>query len=76
MHKMKGLEFQAVAVTGVEEGTVPAPAALTPADEDPVAHAQDLQRERCLLFVALTRARDVLYLSHSGAPSTLLPVTT
>ena len=61
MHGMKGLEFQAVAVIGVTEGTVPAPAAVTPAAGDPVAHAQDLQRERCLLFVACTRARDHLY---------------
>jgi superfamily I DNA/RNA helicase len=69
MHGMKGLEFQAVAVIGVGEGIVPAPPALTDAAEDPVAHAQDLQRERCLLFVALTRARDHLYISYSGSPS-------
>jgi AAA domain/UvrD-like helicase C-terminal domain len=72
MHGMKGLEFQAVAVIGVSDGVVPAPSALTDAAEDPVAHAQDLQRERCLLFVALTRARDHLYISYSGAPSTFL----
>ncbi|HEX3523427.1 MAG TPA: UvrD-helicase domain-containing protein [Stellaceae bacterium] len=72
MHGMKGLEFQAVAVIGVSDGIVPAPSALTDAAEDPVAHAQDLQRERCLLFVALTRARDHLYISYSGAPSTFL----
>jgi superfamily I DNA/RNA helicase len=72
MHGMKGLEFQAVAVIGVADGLVPAPSALTDAAEDPVAHAQDLQRERCLLFVALTRARDHLYISYSGAPSTFL----
>jgi superfamily I DNA/RNA helicase len=72
MHSMKGLEFQAVAVIGVSDGVVPAPSALTDAAEDPVAHAQDLQRERCLLFVALTRARDHLYISYSGAPSTFL----
>jgi superfamily I DNA/RNA helicase len=60
MHGMKGLEFQAVAVIGVADGTVPAPSALTDAADDPVAYAQDLQRERCLLFVALTRARDHL----------------
>jgi superfamily I DNA/RNA helicase len=53
----------------VGEGIVPAPPALTDAAEDPVAHAQDLQRERCLLFVALTRARDHLYISYSGSPS-------
>jgi len=72
MHSMKGLEFQAVAVIGVADGTVPAPSALTDAAEDPIAHAQDVQRERCLLFVALTRARDHLYISYSGSPSTFL----
>lgn len=75
MHRMKGLEFQCLAVVGLEAGVLPAPYALTSAAEDPHAHRQDLQRERCLLFVALTRARDVLYLSHSGTPSSLLPVT-
>lgn len=74
MHRMKGLEFQCLAVVGLEAGVLPAPNALTSATEDPHAHRQDLQRERCLLFVALTRARDVLYLSHSGMPSPLLPV--
>ena len=72
MHGMKGLEFQAVAVIGVAEGTVPAPSALTDVADDPVAYAQDLQRERCLLFVALTRARDHLYISYSGSPSAFL----
>ncbi|HET9082016.1 MAG TPA: UvrD-helicase domain-containing protein, partial [Trebonia sp.] len=73
MHAMKGLEFQAVAVTGVEQGVVPEPATITPESEDPVAHAQDLQRERCLLFVACTRARDHLYVSGTGERSTFLP---
>ncbi|MER7169193.1 UvrD-helicase domain-containing protein [Micromonospora sp. NPDC000207] len=73
MHSMKGLEFQCLAVVGLDAGVLPAPYALTSAAEDPHAHLQDMQRERCLLFVALTRARDVLYLSHSGAPSPLLP---
>lgn len=74
MHRMKGLEFQCIAVVGLEAGVLPAPNALTSAAEDPHAHQQDLQRERCLLFVALTRARDVLYLSYGGTPSQLLPV--
>jgi superfamily I DNA/RNA helicase len=73
MHGMKGLEFQAVAVIGVEQGTVPAPAALTPASEDPLAHDHDLQRERCVLFVACTRARDHLYVSYVDRPSPFLP---
>ena len=73
MHAIKGLEFQAVAVIGVEQGLVPDPAAVTPEGEDPVAHAQDLQRERCVLFVACTRARDHLYVSGTGEPSIFLP---
>ena len=73
MHAMKGLEFRAVAVIGVEEGMVPDPAAITADDEDPLAHAQDLQRERCVLFVACTRARDHLYVSGTGELSAFLP---
>ena len=72
MHGMKGLEFQAVAVIGAEQGMVPAPAAVTSASEDPLTNAQDLQRERCLLFVACTRARDHLYVSYAGEPSPYL----
>ena len=72
MHGMKGLEFQAVAVIGAEDGTVPAPAAVTSADADPLAHEQDLQRERCVLFVACTRARDHLHVSYTGQPSPFL----
>ncbi len=73
MHAMKGLEFQAVAVIGVEQGLVPEPAAITPESEDAVTHAQDLQRERCVLFAACTRARDHLFVSGTGALSTFLP---
>jgi superfamily I DNA/RNA helicase len=69
MHAMKGLEFQAVAVIGVEQGLVPEPAAVTPPTDDAATHALDLQRERCVLFVACTRARDHLYVSGTGQPS-------
>lgn len=73
MHAMKGLEFRCIAVTGVDEELVPLPYAVTPAEDDRAAHEEDLQRERCLLFVACTRARDRLYVTHSGAPSPFLP---
>lgn len=73
MHRMKGLEFQCLAVVGLDAGLLPAPNAVTSAADDPHANKHDLQRERCVLFVALTRARDVLHLSHTGLPSTLLP---
>jgi AAA domain/UvrD-like helicase C-terminal domain len=68
MHRLKGLEFRAVAVIGVEDGIVPHPRAIT----DPAAQAEEIQRERCLLFVACTRARDALYVSYAGTASGFL----
>ncbi|MEV7013857.1 UvrD-helicase domain-containing protein [Streptosporangium sp. NPDC051022] len=73
LHGMKGLEFRRVAVIGVADGIVPAPDSLTPAGEDPTARAHDLQRERGLLYVACTRAKELLYVSHSGRASPFLP---
>ncbi|MBX6385898.1 MAG: UvrD-helicase domain-containing protein [Microbispora sp.] len=73
LHGMKGLEFRRVAVIGVADGIVPAPDALTPAEEDPTARAHDLQRERGLLYVACTRASELLYVSYSGRASPFIP---
>lgn len=73
MHAMKGLEFRAVAVVGLTRDAMPSPQAITPVEEDPFTHHLDLQQERCLLFVACTRARETLRLSWHGAPSSLLP---
>lgn len=73
MHSMKGLEFRCLAAVGVDDGVVPAADAVTAPHVDPVSHQQDVLRERCLLFVACTRARDSLYISHVGAPSAFLP---
>ncbi|WP_261555894.1 UvrD-helicase domain-containing protein [Frankia tisae] len=72
MHRMKGLEFRCLTVLGVGERQVPAPSAVTPVGEDEIAHAQDVQRERCLLFVACTRAREELYVSWHGTQSPFL----
>ncbi|NRQ35820.1 AAA family ATPase [Nonomuraea sp. NN258] len=66
---LKGLEFERVALIGVAEGVVPEP---PPAD--PGARARALQRERSILFVACTRARSVLYISHYGRGSPFLPL--
>ncbi|GAA2209958.1 hypothetical protein GCM10009850_054170 [Nonomuraea monospora] len=67
--QLKGLEFERVALIGVAEGVVPEP----PPDE-PYARARALQRERSILFVACTRARSLLYISHSGRGSPFLPL--
>ncbi|MGW2199988.1 UvrD-helicase domain-containing protein, partial [Streptosporangium sp. NPDC001682] len=72
MHRMKGLEFRCVAIIGLSEHQVPSSSAVTSVQEDPLTHAQDLQRERCLVFVACTRAREQLHLSWHGTASPFL----
>ncbi|GAA1946107.1 UvrD-helicase domain-containing protein [Kitasatospora viridis] len=72
MHAMKGLEFRAVAVLGATASAVPFAREITPATVDRLQHETDLLRERCLLFVACTRAREALAVSWSGAPSEFL----
>ncbi len=54
-HASKGLEFKAVFCVGMEEGTFPHHRALLDTSQ--------LHEERRLAFVALTRARDLLYLT-------------
>ena len=76
MHRMKGLEFRCVAVAGVGAKMVPEPNAVTPATVDQHAHDQDIEREKCLLFVACTRAREELLVTwHGEASNFLAPVT-
>jgi superfamily I DNA/RNA helicase len=73
MHAMKGLEFRCVAIIGVTESALPFQAAVTPAEVDRVQHEIDMLSERCLMFVAATRAREDLYVSWNGTPSPFLP---
>jgi superfamily I DNA/RNA helicase len=58
MHRAKGLEFRHVLVAGVGDERFPRPA--DEPDEDPVAAAWHDARQRSLLFVAATRARETL----------------
>jgi superfamily I DNA/RNA helicase len=73
MHAMKGLEFRCVAVLGATASAVPFAREVTPASVDALQHESDLLRERCLLFVACTRAREALAVSWSGEPSPFVP---
>ena len=72
IHRMKGLEFRCVAVIGASSKSIPAVNAVRSLEEDEATHRNDLQRERCLLFVACTRAREQLYVSWHGDPSPFL----
>ncbi len=70
MHRSKGTEFGKVILFGVREGSIPA--ALRDLDYDESAKADGYLRERSLLYVAATRARDLLLVTWSGAPSPLV----
>lgn len=72
MHRVKGLEFRCMCVAGVSAKLVPAANAVTPIEDDKQTHQQDLERERCLLFVACTRAREELLVTWHGEPSPFL----
>ncbi|MGJ7908228.1 UvrD-helicase domain-containing protein [Actinopolyspora sp. H202] len=70
MHRAKGLEFRAVAVVGLSEKDFP-PSFIREVAEDelPAAWA----RERNLLYVSGSRAREELYVSWHGKRSELVP---
>lgn len=70
MHRLKGLEFHCVLLANVSDGVVPLAAAI--ASDDPTSRASALQQERCLLYVACTRARDELAVCGFGKASPLL----
>ncbi len=57
VHASKGLEFKAVFISGLEEGLCP--------HEQSLYENQGLEEERRLMYVAVTRARQRLYLSHA-----------
>ena len=70
MHSSKGMEFTHVVLARITEGTVPAQARHGLTAED-LEHLR--RRERSLLYVAASRARDQLVVTTGETPSTLLP---
>jgi superfamily I DNA/RNA helicase len=71
MHRAKGLEFAVVLLVGISKHDVPYSTPELRSD-DPVMSAQALLRERSLLYVAASRARDALHVFYSGTPSPFL----
>jgi DNA helicase II / ATP-dependent DNA helicase PcrA len=61
LHNAKGLEFDVVFIAGMEDGVFPHFRSMTDADE--------LEEERRLAYVGITRARRRLYLTHAWSRS-------
>ena len=61
LHTAKGLEFPVVFLTGMEDGTFPHQRSL--------ANATELEEERRLAYVGITRARERLHLSRATVRS-------
>jgi len=68
MHRVKGLEFPRMVLVGIQAGTMPFEDAAYQT-RDPKAKALYDEGERKLLYVAATRARDVLVVTGCGRAS-------
>lgn len=68
MHRSKGLQYRAVAVIGVEDGTVPL-GSVRSRQPDEAAQRAFVEMERNLLYVACSRARERLLMTGVGRPS-------
>ncbi len=70
MHRVKGLEFQYVFVVAVNNGFVPLPTAINKTDN--ITEQESMTSEKCLLYVALTRAQKEAFITCYGQKSELL----
>lgn len=61
IHLAKGLEFNSVFIAGVSDGILP--------HNKSISNEKSLEEERRLMYVAMTRARQRLYISFYGNPS-------
>ena len=74
MHRAKGLEFRRVILAGISKAALSTAVSSAETLTDEQRNADE--RQRMLLYVAATRARDELVVTWTGAPSDLLPQDT
>ena len=67
MHRVKGLEFTCVFIVGMNKNNMPLKSAIQ--TSDPVSKEEAKTAERCLFYVALTRAKKQVYVSANGSMS-------
>lgn len=69
-HSLKGLEFRVVMLTGVNEYSFPSSAENERlAGLDNVERKEKLSNDKSLLYVAITRARQLVYITGNGIPT-------
>jgi DNA helicase-2/ATP-dependent DNA helicase PcrA len=69
LHGAKGLEFPVVFLVGLEEELLPHKRTLYPQGPDVLDATVDLGEERRLMYVGITRAKELLYLTHARTRS-------
>ena len=70
MHRVKGLEFKYVFIAAVNNRIIPLPSAINKTDT--VSEAESITSEKCLLYVAMTRAQKGVYITSYGKESDFL----
>ena len=72
MHRVKGLEFKYVFVVAANNRIIPLTAAINRTDA--VSQAESMTSEKCLLYVAMTRAQKGVYITSYGKPSEFIQI--
>lgn len=70
MHRVKGLEFTTVFIVAANKNTIPLKSAIN--KKDPAEREAAIISERCLLYVAMTRAKKKVVISAYGTVSEFL----
>ena len=70
MHRVKGLEFKYVFIAAANNRIIPLASAINKTDS--VSEAESIVSEKCLLYVAMTRAQKGVYITSYGRKSDFL----
>ena len=70
MHRVKGLEFQYIFIAACNDRVIPLQQAIN--ISDPISRQESITSEKCLLYVALTRAQKKAYITSYGNKSKFL----
>lgn len=70
MHRVKGLEFNYVFIAAVNNRIIPLSSAINKADA--ISEEESITSEKCLLYVAMTRAQKGVYITSYGRKSEFL----